>query len=185
MNDRYASVLEQIRATYRRLRVERARTAEPAMPTVFSSAPPSSTVLSSVKTLVDRGACPSLSVVREMLHTADNWTSMRTAIDMLREMRFLGAPRRRELSVALLRQLGAIYAQDANDEALVQCLAAALIPMQTSCIVSESLDELLSEDASADANLVNPDTGANASSDALRTVLHTAHDILHFKRDVK
>lgn len=71
------------------------------------------------------GKIPSLKSILSQIsdEKSRNWDSMKEIIAILKEMRFLGFPKRKEISDSILFQLSEIYSSNPNDEEiLVKCL---------------------------------------------------------------
>lgn len=110
--------------------------------------------------LLKTGKIPPVKELIERLEGCTTWNQIKESICILRETRFLGSPKRTEISTALIKSLARVYEDDSNEEALVNCLDRMFAFEQMNpLILSSQLTENTTE------------------SDAFKTVLYTALDI--------
>lgn len=125
--------------------------------------------ISADSNLLKTGKIPTIKELVEGLDGCTTWDQLQESISILREVRYLGSPKRKEISAALLNSLARIYESEADcegrDENLVKCLSE---------IVShDQMNPLILSDETAG------ETGEELvdGSDSYRTVLYTALDI--------
>jgi hypothetical protein len=106
-----------------------------------------------------KGRLPSLKWVLEVAEKCSDFTEVSSLMFILKEMRFLGSPKRHEISSVLVKKMADIYASQKDDEALLDVLREALRFDQMNPLV-------IPQDCPSDA------------CDAFKTIFYTAHDLL-------
>lgn len=147
--DRAERIKSEIETAYKTIKVERNRNLN----------------LISDSTLRAGGKIPSIKTILKKIDAeCQNWNEMKGIIAILREMRFLGFPKRTEISSALLNRLSELYAADSNHEALIGCLEDLIsVDEMNPLIFSEDIKEGLSDD--------------DCTSSAYKTVIYTLQDM--------
>ena len=110
---------------------------------------------------VKTGKIPPMGSLISKIENCTNWEDLRKIVAVLREIRFLGSPKRAEISIVLLSKLSEIYERDeeGSDALLVGLLDGIL-----------EVDEM--------SPLILPDSVPAESNETLKTILYTAKDIL-------
>jgi len=109
---------------------------------------------------IKTGRIPRVALLVSRIEGCSNWEDLRKIVAVLREIRFLGSPKRTELSTALLDKLSEMYENNVDSDAILVGL----------------LGELLESDQMNP--LILPESVPEESKEALKTVIYTARDIL-------
>lgn len=142
--DRFESVKKEIESIYKTIKVERNRNLN----------------LINDESLKNGGKIPSIKTILSKIDDeCKDWNGIKEIVAILKEMRFLGFPKRSEISSAFLNRLAQIYAADSNHEELVGCLEDLLLIDEMNPLIIP--DGVLPED----------------SSDAYKTVVYTLQDM--------
>ena len=124
--DRVEGVKREIETLYKSLKLERQRNLKlinADNPILLSKIPSIRTVLARIEN-----------------ECVDDWGKMKEIIAIVREMRFLGSPKRTEISTALLNGLVKIYSIEKDDQKLVECLSNLLSFDEMNPLVIEDLE---------------------------------------------
>ena len=107
------------------------------------------------------GKIPPVALLTSKIENCANWEDLRNIAAVLREIRFLGSPKRTEISAVLLKKLSEIYGNGGESDAiLVEILGKLLEFEEMNPLI---LPEIVSEEA----------------EESLKTVIYTARDILN------
>lgn len=110
---------------------------------------------------IKTGQIPPVNSLVSRVENCANWQDLRKIVAVLREIRFLGSPKRTEVSAVLLKKLSEMYENNAESEG----------------ILVELLGELLEFDQMNP--IILPESVPEESKDALKTIFYTARDILN------
>lgn len=118
--------------------------------------------LNSIEEVSLRNGFGKIPSIKRLLTKIDeecrDWREIGETAAVLRECRFLGLPKRTEISSAFLRRLSQIYEKFPNDEELAKCLENLV-----------SIDEM--------NPLVIPQEIGEDASEAYKTVIYTLQDM--------
>ena len=162
--DRYETVLKDIEKTFQTLKAERLNNLKQITPNISDISANENVPKFNYSDLM-KGKIPSISLIISQLESCGNWNQLRIILAVLKEIRFLGSPKRKDISVVLLKKIAEIYENcsdgvDCNrDEELVRYL-----------------NELLAFDQMNP--LIVPKECSEDATEALKTVIYTAQDIL-------
>lgn len=147
--ERYRVLTQQINSTFQVLKEERRGN--------LTKLPVDETVRT--------GQILSIKKMISLLESSNTWESMNSTISCLKEMRFLGSPKRTEVSNQIIKQLASLYATDPDDTRLVTCLTELLKHEQTNPLhLNDGNDAILID---ADGN----------GGDNIKMVIDTGLDI--------
>lgn len=104
------------------------------------------------------GKIPSVKVISLKIENCSNWEELKNLIPILREIRFLGSPKRTEISRLLFAKLEQIYKKNSDEELLVKCLHEMV-----------SFEQL--------NPLILPKDTPEESSEIYKTIIYTAKDL--------
>lgn len=145
--NRYESAMKGIETAFRAIKSERLRNLNLIVDSEFPG----------IKT----GRIPQVSSLVSKIESCTNWQDLRKIVAVLREIRFLGSPKRTEISAVLLNKLSEIYENNGESDA----------------ILVELFGELLEFDQMNP--LILPEIVSEESKDVLKTIIYTAKDILN------
>ena len=112
---------------------------------------------------IKTGKIPSVPSLITRIENCSSWEDLKKVVPVLREIRFLGSPKRTEISATLLKKISEIYASNEED-------AANLVGI---------LSELLEFDEMNP--LILPESVSEELDEPLKAILYTAQDILNNK----
>lgn len=136
--DRYESLLNEIGPIYKEIKVER---------------------LLNFDFIDKTGKIPSINVIKLKLKKCSNWDELKNLIPIFKEIRFLGSPKRSEISENLFKKLEEIYEKFPEDEILIKFLYEM--------ISYEQLNPL-----------IIPSEVPEETSDIYKTIIYTAKDLM-------
>ena len=140
--------MKGIQETYKAIKAERLRNLEFIADSDFCGG-------------VKVGKIPPVALLTSKIENCANWEDLRNIAAVLREIRFLGSPKRTEISAVLLKKLSEIYGNGGESDAiLVEILGKLLEFEEMNPLI---LPEIVSEEA----------------EESLKTVIYTARDILN------
>lgn len=162
--DRYETVLKDIGKTFQILKAERLSNLKQITPNISDISANENVPKFNYSELM-KGKIPSINLILAQIESCGNWNQLRIILVVLKEIRFLGSPKRTDISVALLKKIAEIYENCSDgvdcdrDEELVGYLNKLL-----------AFDQM--------NPLIVPNEYTEDATEALKTVIYTAQDIL-------
>lgn len=144
--DRCETVLKEIQTIFKEIKAERLENLK--LIDEFSE-------FASIKT----GKIPKLKILLLKLENCSNWEEIKILIPIFKEIRFIGSPKRTEISQLLLKKFEEIYEKSPEDEILIKFLYEFL-----------KFDQL--------NPLIIPKEVPEDSSEIYKTIVYTAKDLL-------
>lgn len=141
--NRYERILNEIGPIYKEIKAERLRNLN-----LIEGFP-------SIKI----GKIPSIETIKFKLENCSNWEEIKKIIPILKEIRFLGSPKRKEISRTLFEKLEEIYESNPENDLLIECL--------NEMVSFEQLNPLI---IPAEVN--------EESSEIYKTIVYTAKDLI-------
>lgn len=109
--NRYEAVLNEIGSIYKEIKAERLRNLNLIEGSTESE-------FSSIKT----GQIPAVERIKYKIENCKTWDEIKNLIPILKEIRFLGSPKRTEISQSLIKKLEEVYEEFPEDENLIKFL---------------------------------------------------------------
>ena len=113
--NRYERILEEIGPIYKEIKVERLRNLNNL---IIES---DDDDFSSIK-IGKIGKIPTVEIIKLKLENCSNWEEIENLISILKEIRFLGSPKRKEISRILFKKLEEIYENIPKNDFLIKNL---------------------------------------------------------------
>lgn len=145
--DRYETVLNDVERIFKQIKAERLRNLNSISVEEASEFP-----------ALNIGKIPSIKTIISKLENCTTWDQLENFIPILKEIRFLGSPKRTEISETLLKKLEEIYGNNSEDEKLVKVLNDLTIFDQLNPLI---LPKEIEEEA----------------SETYKTIIYTAKDL--------